>query len=121
MEEKKPLAYVVVALVVIAGLGYFVLSSPEGSTGAKSEAEQPLVVKQNPEFSDEELLGEATLDDSQTAAILAHKQEILRIVATNKPFTEEEKGAIADVMSNKAQLYKFTPDERESIFAAFKR
>ncbi len=75
----------------------------------------------SPAVDQETLLGKKPLNQSQADAIFAHKQEILKRVSQLAPLTEDEKGAIGNLMLTQAHLYQFTPDERDTIFAALKR
>ncbi|TSC57091.1 MAG: hypothetical protein Greene041679_447 [Parcubacteria group bacterium Greene0416_79] len=104
-------AWTIVGVAIIAG-GYFLFSSTPLVPPAEG------VVTTPPAVSKKQLLGEETLGDREALAVGGHKERILERIASPRPLTNEEKGAIGSIMLTQAHLYNFSGAEREAIFAA---
>lgn len=121
---NKGLVVVIIVIVVLVG-GYLLLSGSSGTgsgtgsgiggSGGKS------AVTALPPLTQDELLGKKSVPAASLDAVAAHKAEILKRVRNGKPLTQEEKGAIGNVMLTEAHIYKFTDEERDTIFAALQK
>lgn len=114
--SAKKTVWTVIAVVVIIGIGYFVFSSPSLS-GKAPAAKTP----STPPLTDEQVLGRTPLSSEQEGSIVAEKTRILKLVASGKTLSQEEKSQVGNIMLTQAHLYKFTPEEREAVFAALRK
>lgn len=115
--EKKNIVYVVVAIIVIALLGWWLLSSPEGSSVGssgetkKSEATPPPQLAPALQLTAQEKSGDVS----------AKKAEIMTRVRSGTKLTPQERSEIGGIMLTKANVYKFSEEERQAIFKALSK
>ena len=115
--SAKKTVWTVIAVVVIVVIGYFAFTVSPSTTGKTPAAKKPSA----PPITDEQVLGRAPLSSEQNVAIAAEKARILKLVASDKTLSQEEKSQVGNIMLTQAHLYKFTPEEREAIFAALRK
>lgn len=115
--SAKKTVWTVIAVVVIIILGYFVFSSSPSSSGKTPAAKKPSA----PSLTDEQVLGRTPLSSEQESSIVGEKTRILKLVTSGQTLSQEEKSQVGNIMLTQAHLYKFTPEEREAIFAALRK
>lgn len=116
MEERKPLAYVIIALVVVVMLGIWLFSGSREGNGSSGQGEDvaeeiPVSVKVEVKLTPEEKTGDVS----------SKKAEIMTKINSGAELTTEDKKEITLIMATKANIYNFTEEERKAIFAAFNR
>ena len=112
-----------VVVVVILALGAYLIWGGTGTGGTETAEEETAtggsaIAEDAPAFNQEQLLGRQELSTEQKTDVSVHKQEILDLVKSGRLLTDAEKSELGDIMLTKAHLYNFTPEERESVFAA---
>lgn len=118
MQEKKSLAYVIVALIIAALLGWWLFGG-KGGIGTGGSATQETV---SPKPVPPTVTAEVKLTPQEKSGdVSAKKAEILALVRSGTPLTTEQKQEITLIMATKANIYKFSEEERQAIFAAFNR
>lgn len=121
MESTKSTFWTIVILVVILVGGYVLLSGSSDTTTKEGGTAPKSAVVNTPPLTQDELLGKKEISTSALDAVAVHKAEILKRIASGKPLTQEEKGAIGNIMLTEAHIYKFTDTERDAIFAALQK
>ena len=110
MQGTKNIVYVLIALVIIALLGWWVLSS-KGTGPSEKSAEEDLP---GPQLAPALQL----TADEKRGDVTDKKAEIMAAVRSGKPLTNEQKAEIGGIMLTKAHIYNFTEVERQDIFKA---
>lgn len=123
MEDasKKSLITVIIAVAIVAVGGYFFLASPANGPEGAAPAKESKLVRETPKVTEEQLLGDTTLSQSQQSDIEKHKQDVLRLARSGKTLSNDEKSTIGNIMLTRAHLYNFTDEEREAVFDALRR
>ena len=117
MEEKKPLAYIVLVIVIVGGLGMWLLGDNNKDDLGSAKQEQVVAQKVPPSVSPT-----ITLTSEEKSGDVAFKKaEILIRIKSTTPLTVAEKQEITLIMATKANIYQFSEEERKAIFAAFSR
>ncbi len=119
-NNKKGLVVGIIAIIVIVG-GYLLFASPANGPEGAAPAGESKIVRETPKVTEEQLLGDAGLSQSQQSDILKHKQDILRLARSGKALSDEEKSTIGNIMLTRAHLYNFTDAEREAVFDSLRR
>lgn len=113
--EKKNIVYVVIALIIIALLGWWLLSSKGSGTGSDSTATE----KAPP---GPQLAPALQLTAKEKAGNVGDKKaQIVARVKSSTPLTPEEKAEIGGIMLTKANIYNFSEEERVAIFEALSK
>lgn len=118
MEAKKPLAYILLAIIVVVGLGVWLFrGNDKDDRGGATEQTQNSSGKIPPSVS----LDIKLTPEEKSGDVSAKKAEILARVRSATPLTVAEKQEITLIMATKANIYQFNEAERKAIFAAFNR
>ncbi|PIR52865.1 hypothetical protein COU76_04205 [Candidatus Peregrinibacteria bacterium CG10_big_fil_rev_8_21_14_0_10_49_10] len=116
MEEKKPIAFVIVALIVVVLVGWWIFNNPQnGPAGTKD-----VVIDETP--VEPQLAPELQLSKEEKAGnVDGKKAEIVALVTSGATLTQEQKAEIGGIMLTKANIYNFSEEERQAIFDALSR
>ncbi|PIR53637.1 hypothetical protein COU76_00010 [Candidatus Peregrinibacteria bacterium CG10_big_fil_rev_8_21_14_0_10_49_10] len=114
MEEKKPIAFVIVALIAVVGVGIWLFSGKDVQNDSGEEA----VVQEVPASVEVEV---TLTPEEKSGDVSSKKAEILGKINSGAVLTTEEKQEITLIMATKANIYNFTEEERKAIFAAFNK
>jgi len=112
-QDKKNLIYVVVTIIVLVLLGMWLF----GKEGTGDEGSAAIPPPPPPSVSVQVKL----TPEEKSGDVSDKKAEILSRIRSNTPLTTAEKQEIQLIMATKANIYKFSEEERQEIFAAFNR
>ena len=103
-NEKKNTLSVIVVIIIVVAVGAWLYW---GSSGSESGTETPTAT-----------LAPALqlTPQEKTGDVSAKRAEILSLVRSGTPLTQEQKAEIGGIMLTKANLYKFNAAERQDIF-----
>jgi len=108
-NEKKNTLSVVIVIIIVVVVGVWLYW---GSSGSGASTETPTAT-----------LAPALQLTTQekTGDVSAKRAEILALVRSDTPLTQEQKAEIGGIMLTKANLYNFNEAERGVIFTALQR
>lgn len=113
-EKKNMLSVIVVIIIVVAvGVWLFWGSSGGGSVGTSSSNKETPTATLAPALQ--------LTPQEKTGDVSAKRAEILALVRSGTPLTQEQKAEIGGIMLTKANLYSFNEAERQDIFKALSK
>ncbi len=118
MEEKKPLAYIVLVIVIVGGLGMWLFRGDNNKNDRGSAEQKQTVTKKAPPSVSLDI---KLTPEEKSGDVAFKKAEILIRIKSTTPLTVAEKQEITLIMATKANIYQFSEEERKAIFAAFSR